>query len=295
MDHLRQVQRAVDFIEDHLHDELTVGTIAEVAGFSKWHFQMVFSSAVGDTLKEYIRKRRLTAASIALATTDRRILDIALDAGYESQEAFTRAFKVMFRKTPGECRDRRSKPVIVLNKPRITMEYLDHLYGGISMEPVLKFVDEKKVIGIGMPFISALSPDRNNDTVIPHLWGKYHPRRLEIKSRLSDTDMGVVICVENSKEKTHADECYYLACTEVKSTDEIPKGMTAMIIPPGNYAVFTHRGSVEKVSHTMKYIYGSWLPKSGKKLREAPEIEIYDQRFNPGSKDSEFDICIPVQ
>lgn len=294
MDHLRQIQRAVDYIEDHLHDELSVDTIAKVAGFSKWHFQMVFSSAVGDTLKEYIRKRRLTAAVIALGTTEQRILDIALDAGFESQEAFTRAFKAMFRKTPGDCRKEGTKSIMALNKPRITMEYLDHLYGGINMEPALKFVNEKKVIGMGTRFISALSPDRNNNTVIPYLWGKYNPRSQEIKARLGPVDMGIVICIEDEKEKSHPDECFYMACAEVKSTADIPQGMMAMTIPAGNYAVFTHKGTVDKISLTMKYIYGSWLPKSGKKLREAPEIEIYDQRFKPGSEDSEFDIYIPI-
>lgn len=107
--------------------------------------------------------------------------------------------------------------------------------------------------------------------------------------------MGVVICIEDEAEKTHPDECYYMACAEVKGLEDIPEGMTAMTIPAGNYAVFTHKGSLDKMSLTMKYIYGSWLPKSGKKLRNAPEIEIYDQRFKLGSDDSELDVYIPIQ
>jgi AraC-like DNA-binding protein len=55
LEHLRQIQRAIDYIEDHLDGDLSTDSIAKVAGFSKWHFQMVFSSAVGDTLKEYVR------------------------------------------------------------------------------------------------------------------------------------------------------------------------------------------------------------------------------------------------
>jgi len=295
MDHLRQIQRAVDYIEDHLQDELSVDTIAKVAGFSKWHFQMVFSSAVGDTLKEYIRKRRLTAAIIALGTTERRILDIALDAGFESQEAFSRAFKTMFHKTPGECRNEGARSVMSLNKPRITMEYLDHLYGGINMEPVFKFVDEKKVIGMGSKFISALSPDANNQSVIGNLWSKYNLKSKEIPSRVSPTDIGVVTCLGDSDEKSHPNEMFYMAGAEVNSTNIIPEGMTAMSIPAGNYAVFTHKGKINKIGMTMKYIYGSWLPKSGKKLRDAPELELYDQRFKHDSDKSELDIYIPIQ
>jgi AraC family transcriptional regulator len=295
MDHLQQIQRAVDYIEDHLHGDLSVGAIAKVAGFSRWHFQMVFSSAVGDTLKEYVRKRRLSAALSTLRDTDQRILDIALDAGFESQEAFTRAFKAMFGKTPGDCRKDENRSVMALQKPRITMAYLDHLYGGINMQPVIKHVDEKKVVGMGASFISVLSPEANNQKVIGELWGQYNPRGPEIKARLSWADIGVITCLGGESEKSHPNEMFYVAGTEVKSTEEIPAGMVALTIPAGTYAVFTHKGKIQKIDMTMKYIYGSWLPKSGKKLREAPELEIYDQRFKHDSDDSELDIYIPIQ
>lgn len=293
MEHLRQLQRAIDYIEDHLDDDFSTDSIAKVAGFSKWHFQMVFSSAVGDTLKEYIRKRRLTAAMITLGTTDRRIIEIALEAGFESQEAFTRAFKTMFGKTPGDCRNEGTKSVMSPNKPRITMEYLDHLYGGINMQPFFKNIEEKKVIGMGTKFISTLSPDHDNEKIIPALWGKYVPRSEEIPTRLSPVDLGV--CFKEEGEKFHPDECFYIAGTEVKSIDKIPDGMMAMTIPAGKYAVFTHKGKLDKLSFTMKYIYGSWLPKSGEKLRDAPDLEIYDQRFKPDSDESELDIYIPIE
>jgi AraC family transcriptional regulator len=256
-DHLRQIQRAVDYIEERLQDELSVDVLAKVAGFSKWHFQMVFSSVVGDTLGDYIRRRRLTAAVISIGGSDSRILDIALDAGFESQEAFTRAFKTMFGKTPGECRKDGIKSVMILAKPKITMEYLDHLYGGINMQPVLKFVEEKKVIGVSGKFISALSPDRNNDSVIPALWSKFRSRSHEISSRVGSSSIGLVVCGEDVPEKAHHDECLYLACAEVSSTDEVPEGMAAMLVPAGNYAVFTHKGAIDKIGFTLKYIYGS--------------------------------------
>lgn len=293
MEHLRQIQRAIDYIEDHLDEDLSTDSIAKVAGFSKWHFQMVFSSAVGDTLKEYVRKRKLTAAVIALGTTDKRILDIALDAGFESQEAFTRAFKQMFGKNPGECRRDGIKSIMSLNKPKITMDYLDHLYGGVNMQPVIVFVDEKKVVGMGTKFISTLSPDNNNQTIIPALWGTYVTRSQEIKSRVGYADFGV--CFDPGGVKSHPDECFYVAGAEVKNTNEVPDGMMTMTIPAGQYAVFTHKGSIEKLRFTMKYIYGSWLPKSGQKLRDAPDLEIYDQRFKPDSEDSEIDVYIPIQ
>ena len=133
MDRLARVQSTIDYIEVHLRDELPTEQIARVAGFSMWHFQKVFSSAVGDTLKDYVRKRRLTSALQELGSGDRRIIDIALDYQFESQEAFTRSFKSVFGKTPGECRKEGIQSITPLSKPKITMAYLDHLYGGMTM------------------------------------------------------------------------------------------------------------------------------------------------------------------
>ncbi len=292
MDHLEQIQRAVDFIEDHLHDDLEVDEICRVAGFSRWHFQIVFSASVGDSLKEYIRKRRLTHAMKELRS-DKRILDIALNAGFDSQEAFTRAFKQMYGMNPGECR-KKGINISLIQKVRITFAYLDHLYGGLTMEPAFKRLAEKKVVGVKGTFISVLSPEKNNFVVIPALWQKYMPRKAEIKNGIAPIDFGV--CYEvPANERTRPDECYYMACKEVTSLDNIPEGMTGFIIPEGDYAVFTHIGALEKFEYTLNYIYGSWLPKSGKKLRHAPDLELYDQRFKLNSDDSEIDIYIPIE
>jgi AraC family transcriptional regulator len=292
MDHLGQIQRAVDYIEDHLNDELEVDSIAKVAGFSKWHFQMVFSSSVGDSLKSYIRGRRLTKAMGELGS-DKRILDIALDAGFESQEAFTRAFKAQFQNTPGECRKAGINPSH-LKRPKITIDYLDHLYRGISMEPKFKTIKEMKIVGVSGVFISVLSPDKDNMVVIPKLWQAYMPRRHEIKNAKSQTNLGVCFEVPADRQ-TRPDQCLYVAATEVTSFDNIPEGMELFTIPAGEYAVFTHKGPVETFEMTMNYIYGSWLPKSGKKLRHAPDIEFYDERFKLGSDDSELDVYIPIE
>lgn len=295
MEHLNQVQRAVDYIEEHLEEDISVDAIAAVACFSRWHFQMIFSSAVGETLKDYIRKRRLSNALITLGAGDERILDIALNARFESQESFTRAFKNMFGINPGECRKLGPEHFMILNKPKITMDYLDHLYQGINMQPVFKTKSEFHVIGLGASFISILSPEKNNHLVIPKLWSQFTQRQSEIKSRISPYDYGICMPMTKDLKKSHPDECYYMACTEISDSNmTVPEGMNLKTIPAGEYAVFTHKGSLSKLDHTMNYIYGAWLSKSDRTLREAPDLELYDERFKPDSDDSEFDIYIPV-
>lgn len=293
MTHIEQVQRAIDFIEVHLSDELDIDLIAKEAAFSRWHFQIVFSSMVGETVKEYIRKRRLSNALKRIRDLESRILDVAIEAGFESQEAFSRAFKNQFGLTPGDCRKEQFKNVMVLQKPQITMDYLNHLYGGFNMTPVFKKMSEFKVVGLSEKFVSILSPEKNDHIVIPTLWDRYLPRRHEILHAKEGINYGVCLPVE-TQSKSHPDECLYMACAEVSYPDHVPNGMVLKVIPAGEYAVFTHTGKLDKLDHTMNYIYGSWLPKSGKKLREAPDLELYDHRFNPTSDNSEFDIYIPI-
>ncbi|MEK6626643.1 MAG: AraC family transcriptional regulator [Bdellovibrionota bacterium] len=295
MDHLSRIQRAIDYIENHLKDDLTTEAIAKEAYFSMWHFQKVFSSMVGDTLKEYVRKRRLTSALIELGSTNRRIIEIAVDYQFDSQESFTRAFKAVFGLPPGECRRQGIKSVHTLNKARITMEYLDHLYGGMTMQPKFMTTQEKKVVGLGTNFISILSPEKNNHVLIPQLWDQYIPRAREIGKRVGTWDLGLCEAIADKAKKKHPDECFYMACAEVTDFSQVPSGMLKKVIPAGRYAVFTHKGKLDKLEHTMNYIFGSWLPKSGEELRDAPDLEIYDQRFVVDSESSELYIYIPVK
>lgn len=114
---LSDMQRALQYIEINLKSELSLETVASSAATSKYHFHRLFQAYTGMTLASYIRKRRLSNAASELLTTDRRILDIALDYEFESQEAFTRAFKKMFHMTPGEYR--RFITLLVQKKERI--------------------------------------------------------------------------------------------------------------------------------------------------------------------------------
>lgn len=104
MTHIQEVQIALSYIDMNLQEELTLETIAKVVGFSKFHFHRVFKKEVGLSLYDYVRKRRLARAASALLYTNASILDIALTYHFESQEAFTRAFKHVYQLTPGRYR-----------------------------------------------------------------------------------------------------------------------------------------------------------------------------------------------
>lgn len=108
MNYFERIQLAIDYVEQHLTDEIRLQQVAEQAYMSLSCFYRLFFSMTGYRVKEYIRARRISEAAQALISTDRRILDIALDYQFESHEAFTRAFKQITGHTPKACRVRRA-------------------------------------------------------------------------------------------------------------------------------------------------------------------------------------------
>lgn len=104
MKYERMIQKTIDWIESHLHEEISADEIADVANFSKFHFHRIFQTSVGLSVVAYIRMRRLANAASTLLQSDERIIDIAINYQFESQEAFTRAFKKLYHLPPGQYR-----------------------------------------------------------------------------------------------------------------------------------------------------------------------------------------------
>lgn len=102
---IKNVIAAIDYIESHLHGKLDLETIAEALYYSKYHLHRMFTATVGLTIQTYAQRRRLTEAAKLLVFSDNPILEIALTAGYESQQSFTDSFKAMYKKAPNQYRE----------------------------------------------------------------------------------------------------------------------------------------------------------------------------------------------
>ena len=163
------------------------------------------------------------------------------------------------------------------------------------MQPKFVHLPEMKMVGLGTKFISAQSPDKNNMKTIPALWGQFISQMSRIANRTGDACYGLVEGLPEGAGKSHPDEMFYIACAEVSKIDSMPSDMIQRVVPAGKYASFTHKGKLDGLEQTMTYIYRSWLTKSGVELRKTPHLELYDQRFVPGSDKSEFNILLPIQ
>lgn len=105
---IRNVMAVIDFIESHLCEKLELETVAKGVQYSKYHLHRMFAETVGLTIHDYVRRRQLTEAAKLLVFSDKPILEIALSAGYESQQSFTDSFKAMYKKSPGAYRAEKS-------------------------------------------------------------------------------------------------------------------------------------------------------------------------------------------
>ena len=123
--------KSIEYIEQHLYDKISVHQIAAASHYSTYHYSRVFKALVGDTPKEYLRKRRLTMAAKRLLTEEVGILDLAMDCQFDSQEAFTRAFKALFNMTPAQYR-KMNEPFRLLYKNQINEDDLSFLQNRIS-------------------------------------------------------------------------------------------------------------------------------------------------------------------
>ncbi len=101
---IENISAVISYIEAHLNEKLDLDTVASAASYSKYHLHRMFTGAVGLTLHDYIQRRQLTEAAKLLVFSEKPIIEIALIAGYESQQAFTSVFKSMYKQTPLEYR-----------------------------------------------------------------------------------------------------------------------------------------------------------------------------------------------
>lgn len=289
MTYLEQVQRGIDFIEEHLVGEIAVGDVARRAGMSRWHFQRIFKGLTGETLKAYIRARRFAYALDRLAESDERILEIALASGFDTQESFTRAFKSAFGVTPAGFRRGRFRPPFP-RKVRIDAEYLRHIHRNVSLEPVFHEQPALDLVGMRTRFFSVDSEKNNIARKLPPLWAAFLPGLPGIPHRMAGRAFGVVRQTTQSSERLE-----YYAAAEVSQVGALPEGMVHVRLPAARYARFTHAGPVALVDRTVSYIYSTWLAQSGMRHTYGPDLEIYDSRYHPESENSVIEYAIPVE
>lgn len=260
---IARIRRAIDHIEANLLGPLTLDEVAAASGLSVYHLHRLFTAVFGHSIKGYIRKRRLTEAAAMLRTTDRGVLEIALEHRFQSQASFTRAFRALFGVPPARYR-RGDARVWYPGLARATVGSLEHLRTGVSHEPALRMLPvEQPVHGIAGPV------DLDRERTILELWAALLGRLGDAAS--DAVGFGVALPCHPDVPLGPEHSLVYLAGVGAHAA---PLSHRAAI-PPGEYAVFEHRGSIEQIGATVDYAWATWLPRSGRTKSARPDFERF--------------------
>ena len=276
MDWIRTINNSIEYMEDHLTDEITLADIAKHVNLSAFHFQRAFSLLAEMSPAEYLRKRRLSQAGADLLSGDVKVIDAALKYCYESPESFTKAFTRFHGASPMQVK--KGSPVQFMNRftVRITIE------GGCIMEYNIEKWEAMDLLMHAKEFHAETS-----EAEIPKFWDAYYANA---EYRKIPGYLG--LCAQ---QKTDGDEFRYGIGCKASDVEGVPEGFEVIHIPEYTWAVFKCVGPVPGAIQAMwEKIYKEWLPVSDYELIPDYDIENY-LPGNPSSRDYVSEICIPVR
>lgn len=270
MDWIKGIQRAIDYIEENLSEEINYDAVAMEAYSSSFHFQRVFSIMCGYTLGDYIRMRRLSLAANELVRSDAKVIDIALKYGYESPESFARAFSRFHGVTPTEARN--GSTVKAFSKLSVKLI----LTGGSEMDyriekpGAIKVICKRKRVhkpetGSGTPDIKGLWTECAQDGTLKKICS-YLPENPRLKGLL-----GICFSLE-----TEGDLLPYGIGAEYSGLP-VDDGLEVIELPEFTYAVFPFKGKMpETFIETYRKIVSEFFPSSDRyEYAGGVEIEVY--------------------
>lgn len=252
-----RISKVLDYIDQNLNEPLSLKRLSEVAHFSPYHFHRQFSALSGMSLGRYIQLMRLKRASYRLVfNLNEKVIDIALDAGFQHAESFSRAFKQWFKVTPSEFRQ---QPMWIDWHQR-------------THQPQLKWRENMSVEIIDFPATKvAMLVHRGDPLCINETAAEFVTWRKE--TGLSPVHLSQTFGVApNDPTSTSPDDFEFRICGSITSAiDENNMfGVVNSVIPSGRCAMLRHQGSHNALTELAKSLYRDWLPASGEELRDFP-------------------------
>ena len=273
MSYKERVNRVIDFIGKHLDEELELEQLCQIACFSKYHFHRLFTAHVGVSLKSYIKWLRLKRAAHQLTVQkEDTIINIALDAGFESHEAFSRAFKQVCGSSPSSFR--RNANWRAWEKPPYSL----HIKGKKIMTITIKDLPSRR-LAVMEHHGDPMKLSNTLDKLIA--WAKAQPINLKPKAGEA---FGYAYA---DPKETRPEEWRFDLAVTVPRDFKLGNEVIDRELPAGRYAVTTHKGSRDNIGDTIYHLYRDWLPESGEELGDLPCIFCY-QNFDHEVAETEY-------
>ena len=290
-DYKERILRVLTHIQEHLDEALDLEELARVACFSSFHFHRVFAAMTGETIADHVRRLRLERAAMELRSGAKQVIQVALDAGYEAHEAFTRAFKAAYSVSPSEFR-RATGAITILAAPSGV-----HFRPGV---PLTTFNTNHISTKIMKVITSKIKPMRV--AYLRHI-GPYEDTKqtwIDLTARLSAEKQirksSVFVGIgHDDPNVTPAAELRYDACITVDEDYQPKKPVALQTIAGGDYAV-AKNCPVGEIKDAYQYLFGKWLARSSRELRPAPSfIVLVDARDAVAPTKRRVDIYVPLQ
>lgn len=286
MDWITGIQNAINYIENHLTEEIDYDKAAAEAACSSFYFQRIFSILCDISLSEYIRNRRLTLAGNELNASNAKVIDIALKYGYESPESFARAFFKFHGITPSEAKKNGSK---LKSFSRLSVKIT--LSGGSVMD--YKIV-EKEAFEIIEKVEAHSIENETNSKSIPDFWTRSHNDGTvkTLFENATDNTFIFGVCYGNNSDS--AKTFNYSIGAICDENTIVPKGFRKNTIPARTWAIFECKGAMPKAIQDMWHkITAEFFPTSGYEPTCEMDIEAYTEG-DMGSENYRSEIWIPV-
>jgi AraC family transcriptional regulator len=301
LEYTQRMNRVLDHIDRHLDQPLALADLASVANFSSFHFHRIFTAWMGETLGDYLRRRRLEVGALMLARSRKlSVLEVALAVGFGSGEAFARAFKQSFGQSPSAWR---------VQAPQARQSKMDQAQGKLdqagSVDPhhdedsiqqellmrVLSEIRVQKLAPVRLAYMRHIGPYGPS---VGRFWAEtFLPWRAA--QGLSEQDCyGIGL---DDPAVTRPAQCRYDACVEVPAGFVARNPVSLSELPGGVYAVAQFKGRESDVAAAWTELLREWLPASGMQLDERPFFERYEAQAQKDANTGVFacEICIAVK
>lgn len=270
MDMLKGFNRALDYIEDNLDGQIDLKEVAKRAYSSEYHFKRLFSLLAGITISDYIRRRRLTLAAAEIKNSDIKVIDVAVKYGYQSPDAFSRAFQGFHGVLPSAARDCEKS---LKTYPKMSFQLT--IRGGVEMKYRIVEKEPFKIVGV------KYEVEMKDEVLSPsygHMMENISDDTMnDLVSRSSDLSYGIVHASADRSENSAGNATFTASNATFNQyigvfSDDDAEEHSTLEIGPYKWVVFEVEGDWEHIEETWMRIYSEWLPSSAYELDSGPEI-----------------------
>lgn len=281
MEWIEQLNQAINYIEQHITEEIEYEQLAQIACCSTYHFQRMFAYMANVPLSEYIRRRRMSLAAVELQSGEAKIIDVALKYGYSSPTAFNRAFQSVHGVAPSLIKE---NGVTIRAFPPISFKII--VKGVDQMDYRIEKKEAFRIVGKAKPLHKEIE---KNFEIVPQMWGEVAmdgtlPKLVSMMNSEPKGILGVSACNEQEDWK------YFISVASTLPADE---AMEEYIVPAFTWAIFSGAGACpQAIQELEQRIVTEWLPTSGYEYDNGPDIELY---ISPDPSNAQFEVWIPVK